>query len=189
MNTFPSMPVFQEEDFIAFNGRYWLGIQKVRSYLHLSHSYNLVAAHQHLLQPFVIYPDDLPGKASDGFYLDVFGAYLFAVLVDNERTERFTKALGSFIINSKQNRNKAMALRYELATLEDQIVRKKADLAAQQLRSKFAKQPGLCKAKVRRMEELSDVLNKEELSSLFGFPVQQITRMVNLLKQSERRLT
>jgi hypothetical protein len=81
-----------------------------------------------------------------------------------------------------------MALRYELATLEDRILAKKAELATEQLRSKFAKQPGLSKAKVRRMEELSQVLNKEELASLFGYPVQQITRMVNLLKQSERRL-
>lgn len=181
------IPVFQEQDFIPFNGRFWLGIRQVRSYLGLPTATALNSTQQQLLRPFVAYPDEIPFAKDEIFLLDLFGAYLFALLVDSDQSPRLMHELGRFIINSKTNRNKAIALRYELASLEVEIEKKRANLAAEQLRAKIHKKEGLSLRTVRRMEELTEVLSKEELASMFGYPVQQITRMVNLLKQSEGR--
>ena len=187
MISITSIPVFREQDFIAYNGRFWLGIQQARSYLGLPKTTALTTTQQELLRPFVAYPDEIPFAKNEVFLLDLFGAYLFALLVDSEQSARLMHELGRFIINSKANRNKAIALRYELASLEVSIQKRRADLAAEKLRSKIHRKEDLSLAKVRRMEELSEVLSKQELASMFGYPIQQITRMVNLLKQSEGR--
>ncbi len=187
MNNYTSIPVFREQDFIAYNGRFWLGIKQVRSYLGLPTATALTSTEQELLRPFVAYPDEIPFAKDEVFLVDLFGAYLFSLLVDSDHSPRLMHELGRFIVNSKANRNKAIALRYELATLEEQIEKKRATLAAEKLRTKIHKKEGVSLRTVRRMEELTEVLSKEELASMFGFPIQQITRMVNLLKQSEGR--
>ncbi len=188
MNQSPQkIPDFRESHFITHEARYWLGVSTLRSYLHVPARFKLPTEDQRYLNPSVTFSEDVADPMDEPYLLDIFGCYLYAILVEAPKTDAFIEKLGRFIISGAGNRIKGMALRYELADLEHEIRKRKQKLAHEQLRAKFHKREGLSKKQVRRMEELQPILSKKELSAMFDYPVSEITRMVNLLKQSEGR--